>query len=83
MKLNKPKYAADGVTLIKYYVKELPINGYNSVEGNIELSEAGTLATADKTGTTLSIDTSETTDIPSVANNTTTILKAELSNRRY
>lgn len=81
-KLTKtvPKYAADGVTLIKYYVKELPINGYNSVEGNIELSEAGTLATADKTGTTLSIDTSETTDIPSVANNTKTILKAELSN---
>lgn len=37
MKLNKPKYAADGVSLIKYYAQEREVAGYTGTEGKVEL----------------------------------------------
>lgn len=39
LKKTLPRYAADGRTLIKYYVRELPLDGYNIPEGNILLNE--------------------------------------------
>lgn len=37
MKINKPKYAADGVSLIKYYAQEREVAGYTGTEGKVEL----------------------------------------------
>ena len=43
LKTKVPKYTKDGRTLIKYYVKELAVSGYNVPNGNIPLKEERTL----------------------------------------